>query len=34
VAQPGGSARDDSVTAAAGEYGMHMIHTGIRCFLH
>jgi len=34
VAQPGGSARDDDVTAAAGEYGMVMIHTGLRCFLH
>ncbi|MFO7897448.1 MAG: phosphoribosylaminoimidazolecarboxamide formyltransferase [Planctomycetota bacterium] len=34
VAQPGGSTRDESVTAAATEYGMEMIHTGIRCFLH
>ncbi len=34
VAQPGGSARDASVTEAAAEYGMKMIHTGLRCFLH
>jgi len=34
LAQPGGSLRDDDVTAAAGEYGMTMIHTGLRCFLH
>ena len=34
LAQPGGSLRDDEVTAAAGEYGMVMIHTGLRCFLH
>jgi AICAR transformylase/IMP cyclohydrolase PurH len=34
VAQPGGSTRDESVTEAAREYGMKMIHTGIRCFLH
>ena len=34
VAQPGGSARDESVTAAAAESGMKMIQTGIRCFLH
>jgi len=34
VAQPGGSARDTSVTEAAASYGMKMIHTGIRCFLH
>ena len=34
VAQPGGSMRDDSVTEAAKMYGMTMIHTGVRCFLH
>ena len=34
VAQPGGSARDESVTEAAASYGMKMIHTGVRCFLH
>lgn len=34
VAQPGGSARDEDVTRAAAEYGMAMIHTGLRCFLH
>lgn len=34
VAQPGGSLRDESVTEAAKMYGMTMIHTGVRCFLH
>jgi AICAR transformylase/IMP cyclohydrolase PurH len=34
VAHPGGSLRDDEVTAAADEYGMVMVHTGLRCFLH
>jgi phosphoribosylaminoimidazolecarboxamide formyltransferase / IMP cyclohydrolase len=34
VAQPGNSLRDGDVTAAATEYGMKMIHTGVRCFLH
>jgi AICAR transformylase/IMP cyclohydrolase PurH len=34
VAQPGGSLRDDEVTAAADQYGMVMVHTGLRCFLH
>jgi len=34
LAQPGGSLRDDDVTAAATQYGMKMIHTGVRCFLH
>ena len=34
VAQPGGSARDEEVTAAAQEYGMAMVHTGIRLFHH
>ena len=34
VAQPGGSLRDDEVTQAASQYGMVMIHTGLRCFLH
>ena len=34
VAQPGGSLRDDQVTAAAEQYGMAMIHTGLRVFLH
>jgi len=34
VAQTGGSARDDVVTKAAGEYGMTMVHTGLRLFLH
>jgi len=34
VAQPGQSLRDEGVTAAATSYGMTMIHTGVRCFLH
>ena len=34
VAQAGNSLRDDEVTAAADQYGMVMIHTGLRCFLH
>ena len=34
VAQPGNSVRDEDVTAAARQYGMAMIHTGLRCFLH
>jgi AICAR transformylase/IMP cyclohydrolase PurH len=34
IAQPGKSLRDEDVTAAATEYGMKMIHTGVRCFLH
>jgi phosphoribosylaminoimidazolecarboxamide formyltransferase / IMP cyclohydrolase len=34
VAQTGGSARDDVVTEAAAEYGMTMVHTGLRLFLH
>jgi AICAR transformylase/IMP cyclohydrolase PurH len=34
VAQTGGSARDDVVTKAALAYGMTMLHTGLRLFLH
>ena len=34
VAQAGGSLRDDEVTAAGEQYGMTMIHTGLRLFLH
>ncbi|HIJ72587.1 MAG TPA: phosphoribosylaminoimidazolecarboxamide formyltransferase [Candidatus Hydrogenedentes bacterium] len=34
VAQAGSSLRDDEVTQAADEYGMVMVHTGLRCFLH
>lgn len=34
VAQTRGSARDDVVTKAAGEYGMTMVHTGRHPFLH
>jgi phosphoribosylaminoimidazolecarboxamide formyltransferase/IMP cyclohydrolase len=34
VAHPGGSLRDDEVIAAAEQYGMTLIQTGLRCFLH
>jgi AICAR transformylase/IMP cyclohydrolase PurH len=34
VAQPGSSLRDDEVTQAADQYGMAMVHTGLRVFLH
>jgi len=34
VVQPGGSRRDAEVTAAAGEHGVAMIHTGVRHFRH
>jgi phosphoribosylaminoimidazolecarboxamide formyltransferase / IMP cyclohydrolase len=34
VAQPGGSVRDEAVTAAAVEAGMTMFHTGRRHFRH
>ncbi len=34
IAQTGRSNRDEDVTQAANEYGMVMVHTGIRCFLH
>ena len=34
VAQPGGSVGDSAVQTAAEEYGMRMVHTGIRMFHH
>ena len=34
VAQAGGSRRDAEVSAAAEQYGMTMVHTGLRLFLH
>jgi phosphoribosylaminoimidazolecarboxamide formyltransferase/IMP cyclohydrolase len=34
VIQPGGSIRDDEVIAAADEYGMAMVFTGMRHFRH
>ena len=34
VAQTGGGSRDDDVTSAANEYGMVMVHTGLRLFAH
>lgn len=34
VIQPGGSVRDEGVIAAADEYGMVMVESGLRLFLH
>ena len=34
VAQPGSSLRDPEVEEAANQYGMVMMYTGLRCFLH
>ena len=34
VAQPGGSARDAEIEAACREYGITMVHTGVRAFHH
>ena len=34
VVQPGGSVGDESVKVACEEYGMAMIHTGVRLFHH
>jgi phosphoribosylaminoimidazolecarboxamide formyltransferase/IMP cyclohydrolase len=34
IIQPGGSVRDDEVIAAADEYGITMIFTGLRHFKH
>ncbi|GAB5372784.1 hypothetical protein AAMO2058_001694400, partial [Amorphochlora amoebiformis] len=34
LAQPGGSTRDAGVTAACDEYGMVMVHHGVRVFHH
>jgi len=34
VAQPGGSAGDDDVDEACREYGISMVHTGLRLFHH
>jgi phosphoribosylaminoimidazolecarboxamide formyltransferase/IMP cyclohydrolase len=34
VIQPGGSMRDEEVIAAADEYGMAMVFTGMRHFRH
>ena len=34
IAQAGQSLRDKEVTEAAKRYGMTMVHTGLRCFLH
>jgi phosphoribosylaminoimidazolecarboxamide formyltransferase/IMP cyclohydrolase len=34
IAQPGGSVRDDDVTRACEQYGMTMVHTGLRLFHH
>jgi phosphoribosylaminoimidazolecarboxamide formyltransferase/IMP cyclohydrolase len=34
IAQPGGSTRDAEVTAACTDYGIAMVHTGVRVFHH
>lgn len=34
IAHPGGSVRDESVKAACDQYGIQLLETGIRCFLH
>lgn len=34
IIQPGGSIRDDESTHLAEEYGINMVHTGIRHFRH
>jgi phosphoribosylaminoimidazolecarboxamide formyltransferase/IMP cyclohydrolase len=34
IAQPGGSTRDAEIEAACKEYGMAMVHTGLRLFHH
>ena len=34
IAQPGGSARDGEVEAACHNYGIAMVHTGVRLFQH
>jgi len=34
IIQPGGSIRDQEVLDAVDEYGMSMVYTGVRCFLH
>lgn len=34
VAQPGGSTRDGDIEAACREYGISMVHTGLRLFHH
>ena len=34
IAQPGGSVRDDEVTAGCKEHGIAMVHTGVRLFHH
>ena len=34
LAQPGGSARDAEIEAACSEYGIALVHTGVRAFHH
>lgn len=34
IAHPGGSVRDENVRAAADQYDITLLETGIRCFLH
>ncbi len=34
IAHPGGSVRDEIVQAACDQYGIRLVETGVRCFLH
>ncbi|MEN8149440.1 MAG: phosphoribosylaminoimidazolecarboxamide formyltransferase [Planctomycetota bacterium] len=34
IAQPGGSIRDDDIQAACRDYGISLVHTGVRLFHH
>ena len=34
IVQPGGSVQDEGVTEACNEYGMVMVHSGVRLFHH
>jgi phosphoribosylaminoimidazolecarboxamide formyltransferase/IMP cyclohydrolase len=34
IAQPGGSTRDPEIAEACDEYGIAMVHTGLRLFHH
>jgi phosphoribosylaminoimidazolecarboxamide formyltransferase/IMP cyclohydrolase len=34
IAQPGGSISDGDIEQACGEYGISMVHTGVRAFHH
>ena len=34
IAQPGGSVRDDDIETACRDYGITLVHTGVRLFHH